>query len=209
MSDLTSNRKPLLPRLGHWLAELVLVFVGAYAAFWLTNYQEHQSDRQRHDQILAALEAEVTREIQGSEEQVTRHREVTARFTRALAAGEMPAVRPFTFTSGYSATDTAALLQSGGYQLLDIKTIFAVRRVEEVARNGLGDINHAMKLSDELIVPNLDQDISFFYDPETKQLRKRYADYPKALEMVDQFFDDYLKALTALLDRIKAERQRR
>ena len=30
------------------------------------------------------------------------------------------------------------------------------------------------KISDELIVPNLDQDISFFYDPTTTKLRKRF-----------------------------------
>ena len=37
------------------------------------------------------------------------------------------------------------------------------------------------KLSDELIVPNLDQDISFFYDPATKKLRKRFEIYPETL----------------------------
>ena len=37
---------------------------------------------------------------------------------------------------------------------------------------------HYEKLSDELIAPNLDQDISFFYDPATKKLRKRFEKYP-------------------------------
>jgi len=38
------------------------------------------------------------------------------------------------------------------------------------------------KLSDELIVPNLGQDISFFYDPATKKLRKQFEIYPEALQ---------------------------
>ena len=43
------------------------------------------------------------------------------------------------------------------------------------------------KLSDELIVPNLDQDISFFYDPATKKLRKRFEIYPEALDATVKF----------------------
>lgn len=43
-------------QLGRWLAELLLVFLGAYAAVWLTGYQQHQQDAKRRDQILASLE---------------------------------------------------------------------------------------------------------------------------------------------------------
>ena len=196
-------------RLKHWIAELVLVFIGVYAAFWLANYQERRGEVRRHDQILAELEQRVSKEIAEASAEVARHKKVTAEFQRALAAGEMPAIRPFTFVSGYSATDTAALLQSGGFQLLDIKTIIALRKVEEVLRNGLDEINHFQKLSDQLIYPNLDQDISFFYDPATKQLRKRFAAYPKALELMDNFFDNYIEAETELLKQVRAERQGR
>ncbi len=196
-------------RLKHWIAELVLVFIGVYAAFWLANYQERRGEVRRHDQILAELEQRVSKEIAEASAEVARHKKVTAEFQRALAAGEMPAIRPFTFVSGYSATDTAALLQSGGFQLLDIKTIIALRKVEEVLRNGLDEINHFQKLSDQLIYPNLDQDTSFFYDPATKQLRKRFAAYPKALELMDNFFDNYIEAETELLKQVRAERQGR
>ena len=49
----TSSR---LARIGRWVAELLLVFVGVYAAFWLNNYQQHQQDGERHDRILASIE---------------------------------------------------------------------------------------------------------------------------------------------------------
>jgi hypothetical protein len=48
----------------------------------------------------------------------------------------------------------------------------------------------------------------FFYDPATKQLRKRFARYPASLDRVVHFFDDYLAAAKDLLSQIKAERQR-
>jgi len=47
MSETTENRLTF-SRLGRWFAELVLVFMGVYAAFWLNNYQQHQQDIKRH-----------------------------------------------------------------------------------------------------------------------------------------------------------------
>ena len=49
------KRKTLSARLARWAAELVLVFIGVYAAFWLNSYQQHQQEANRRDQILASL----------------------------------------------------------------------------------------------------------------------------------------------------------
>src|SRR5437762_4855484 len=51
-----AEKSSRLSRLGRWVAELVLVFVGVYAAFWLSNYQQHQQDAKRRDRILASIE---------------------------------------------------------------------------------------------------------------------------------------------------------
>ena len=57
MSTATTDRKvPFLSRAGRWVAELVLVFVGVYAAFWLNNYQQYRQDAERRDRILASIE---------------------------------------------------------------------------------------------------------------------------------------------------------
>jgi len=64
------------------------------------------------------------------------------------------------------------------------------------------------KLSDELIVPNLDQDISFFYDPATKKLRKRFEISPDALDARVKFASELERTHMELLKRIQAERQR-
>jgi hypothetical protein len=204
-----SPGKSFFSRIGKWVAELLLVFIGAYAAFWLNNYQQRQEEIRRHDQLLAALEDEVNKALQSAKTEGAKEQKVVAEFRRQLDAGEMPPLAPFSFTSDYSATDVASLLQSGGYQLLDVKTLVAIRQVESTVRGGLTAIEHYQRLSDELIVPNLGQDISFFYDPTTKKLRKRFAGYPEVLEMVARFFNDYTKAETDLLNQIHAERQRR
>ena len=127
---------------------------------------------------------------------------------RALNAGEMPPVRPFVFTTDYSPTDWATMLQSGGVQLLDVQTLMAVRNDESVIRWGLSRMAWYQKLSDELIVPNLDQDISFFYDTGTKKLRKRFEIYPEALDARVRFANELERTHMELLKRIQAERQR-
>ena len=208
MSETTENRSSL-SRLGRWLAELILVFVGVYAAFWLNNYQQRQQEAKRHDQILALLEQRLKADIENVKTEGAKEDQQVMEFQRALKAGEMPPLRPFNFSSDYSASDIATLLQSGGIELLDVKTLAALREFESVIRGGLGRIAHFQNLSDELIVPNLDQDISFFYDPATKKLRKRFGQYPEALQTVAKFLHDLEKTQTDLLAQIQAERQHR
>ena len=119
----------------------------------------------------------------------------------------MPPLQPFVFITDYNAGDLATLLQSGGVELLDVETLTALRNDESVIRWGLSRIARYQKLSDELIVPNLDQDISFFYDPVTRKLRKRFEIYPDALQATVKFAHDLDRTHTELLKRIQAERR--
>ncbi|HSS17766.1 MAG TPA: hypothetical protein VLQ29_12425 [Candidatus Dormibacteraeota bacterium] len=204
----TTEKHSRFSRFGGWVAELVLVFVGVSAAFWLSGYQQHRQDAERRDQILASLEQQLSEGIESGKINRAKQERRAAEFQRALDAGEMPPLQPFVFVTDYSATDWATLLQSGGVQLLDVQTLMAVRNDESVIRWGLNDMARYQKLSDELIVPNLDQDISFFYDPATKKLRKQFEIYPEALQANVKFANDLERTHTELLKRIQAERQR-
>jgi hypothetical protein len=204
----TTEKRSLLSRVGRWIAELVLVFVGVYAAFWLNNYQQHREDAGRRDQILAALEQQLRKGIDSGKINRAKQEQEAAEFRRALDAGEMPPLKPFVFTTDYSPIDWATMLQSGGVQLLDVQTLMAVRNDESVIRWGLSRMAWYQKLSDELIVPNLDQDISFFYDPATKKLRKRFEIYPDALDARVTFANQLERTHIELLKRIQAERQK-
>src|SRR5436853_5194167 len=208
MSETTAKR-PLLSRVGRWSAELILVFVGVYAAFWLNNFQQRQHDAERHDRILASIEQTLREGIEGSQINRTEQQEPAAKeFQRSLDSGEMPPLRPFVFITDYSPSDLATMLQSGGTELLDLETLKALRDDESVIRWGLARMSRYQKLSDELIVPNLDQDSSFFYDPATKKLRKRFEIYLEALQETVNFANELERTHTELLKRIQAERQR-
>lgn len=208
MGDVRS-RNSVFTRIGRWIAELVLVFVGVYAAFWLNNYQQHQQEVDRRDQILASLEQQLEEGIESGRINHANQERGAAEFRRALEAGEMPPLKPFVFTTDYSPIDWATILQSGGVQLLDVQTVMAVRNDESVIRWGVNRMARYQKLSDELIVPNLDQDISFFYDPTSRKLRKRFELYLEALEARVKFASELERTHTKLLQRIQTERQRR
>jgi hypothetical protein len=144
----TTEKRSRLSRFAGWIAELVLVFVGVYAAFWLNNYQQHRQDAEQRDQILASLEQQLREGIEsGKINRANEEREATE-FQRALDAGEMPPLRPFVFTTDYSPTDWATILQAGGVQLLDVQTLMAVRNDESVIRWGLSRMAWYQKLSD-------------------------------------------------------------
>ena len=204
----TIEKRSLLSRVGRWTAELLLVFVGVYAAFWLNNYQQRRQDEERHDRILASIERTLREGIESNEVSRAKEQQAAAEFRRALDAGEMPPLRQFVFTTDYSPGDFAALLQSGGIQLLDLETLTALRNDETIIRWGLSRMARYTKLSDELIVPNLDQDISFFYDPTSRKLRKRFEFFPEALDATVRFANELERTHTELLKRIQAERQR-
>jgi nitrogen fixation-related uncharacterized protein len=204
----TTEKHSLFSHFGGWVAELVLVFVGVYAAFWLNNYQQHQQDTERHDRILASIERTLRDGIESNKINRAEQEKEAAEFRRTLDAGEMPPLHPFVFTTDYSPGDFATMLQAGGIQLLDLETLTALRNDESVIRWGLSRMARYQKLSDELIIPNLDQDISFFYDPASKKLRKRFEIYPEALDARLKFANELERTHTELLKQIRAERQR-
>jgi len=204
----TTEKRSRFAQVGRWVAELVLVFVGVYAAFWLNNYQQRQQDAGRRDRILASIEQLLQQGIESGKINRAKQERRAAEFQGALDAGEMPRLQPFVFITDYSPGDFATMLQSGGNQLLDLETLTALRNDESVIRWGLAGMARYQKLSDELIVPNLNQDISFFYDPATKKLRKQFEIYPEALRANVKFANDLERTHTALLKQIQSERQR-
>jgi len=100
---------------------VLLVFIGVYAAFWLNTFQLHREQAKRRDQILASLERTLEEGVAGTRDQIVRVEREIAEFDRAVAAGEMPHLPRFTFTTDYNPGDIATLLQAGGIELLDIK----------------------------------------------------------------------------------------
>src|SRR5258708_24534249 len=114
----TTQKHSMLARLGRWLAELILVFVGVYAAFWLNNYQQGKEQAKRRDQLLAYLEQRLEDGITSATSDGAKEEKLIAAFKHSLDAGELPPLRPVSFSHDSNPADLATLLQSDGLHVL-------------------------------------------------------------------------------------------
>jgi hypothetical protein len=195
-------------RVGRWLAELLLVFIGVYAAFWLSDFQQRQQQARQRDQILASLARQLEEGVENTKAETVKAADEKRQFRRALESGQRPKLDRFTFTTDYNPGDIATILQAGGIELLDVKTLTTLREFESAVRWGLSRMAHYQKLSDELIAPSLGEDSSFFYE-ENGQLRERFDIYPEALQARLEFFQELQQKQKQLLSQIQGERRKR
>jgi hypothetical protein len=199
----------------HWtkhligrLTELVIVFIGVYAAFALNEYQIHKQEQQRRHQILLYLEKQATTSADKLRQVTTRYDEQMNAFLTQLAKGEMPEIDPLAFASSHNANETNWILHGGGLELLDIATIARLKDVDTAASVSDSAFAHIQQLSDQLIVPHLGEGRSFFYDPATKQLRPEYAKYPDILKEVSRLLHDVLEKSDRLVEQLRIEETR-
>ena len=188
--------------------ELATVFIGVYAAFFLSYRASQRQSYQRREQLLTWVEEYYTQLRDNAREQTPRMRQAADEFKRRSAAGETPPVHPMHWRSDYEASDTISVLQSGGYDLLDIATVRDMRDTESTIRSLVAVLTRAQRLSDETVLPNADKGTAFFYDPTTRQLRESYAWYPETFETVTSLFEELQPKVTTLLEQVRAERRR-
>ncbi len=191
-----------------WAGELVTVFVGVYAAFVLNNYQTHRHERQRREQILDWVEKAYSEMLTQMDAWDAETRRQGEDFNRRMGAGGTPALYAFDFRSDYNPGDFTSLLQSGGFDLLEVETVRALREVEGTLRQMVDVLRHDQQLCDALIRPNLDKDPSFFYDVPARRLRPAYAWYGKYFSTQATFFAEMHAEIEKVLAQLRAERAR-
>src|SRR5215475_5765800 len=187
------------------IAELIIVFLGVYAAFLLNGYQMHQRDQQRRNQILTYLEKQATTSSEKLNQVTLNYDQQMNTFLTQLARGQMPEISPVAWATSYNANQTSWILEGGGLELLDIATIAKLKEVDSAASTGLSKMAHYQLLSDQLIVPHLGDGRSFFYDPATRQLRKEYALYPEILKEGSKVLHELLEKTDQLVAQLRAE----
>lgn len=186
------------------LSELVIVFIGVYAAFILSAYQNHQQERQRRGQIIALLEKGAAATAASLKQTTVAYDQRMNEFLTQLAKGEMPAVTAISWVTSYNPEERNWLLQAG-LELLDIETIVRLKEIDAAARTGFGTMAHYQQISDQLIVPHAGESPAFFYDPATKQLRSEYAQYPDMLRDGSRVLHELSEKTDRLVAQLRAE----
>ena len=195
-------------RVAAWLLELSTVFIGVYAAFFLSYRASQRQAWQRREQLLTWVDQYYSGVLDNARSEAPKLRKVPEDFRSRAAAGEMPAVSPSHWRSDYDASDSLSVLQSGGYDLLAVETVRDLRDVEGTLRPLVAAIARTQRLSDTLILPNLGGGPAVFYDPSTRQLRESYAWYVEAFDDEAEFFEELQPKIAKLLEQVRAERRR-
>lgn len=158
-----------------WLAlELVVVFVGVYAAFALTEYGESRRNAERRQQLQAALVREI-RDITARTRRVAEDLPPQlARFDSAVAAGARPPLEPWMEPVRVQTHMWEATLRSGGLDLFDVPTVYAISQFYNELNAGFEQLSQLRELSETMLLPNLGRGPDEFYEPGPGGLRPGY-----------------------------------
>ena len=158
--------------------------LGLYGALLLDSYRERRHDQAQRRQILLSMRQYLAGvAVETKESAVETDTGLLRPFKDAYERGEMP--RPVPILTGASGMSTGvweAMLAAGGLDVLDPQLINDVEIYYSIIRHGITVTERFAQMTRQQIVPMLDADISEFYDPSTRRLRRRYEWYPVMLE---------------------------
>ena len=200
-------------RFGWLLAELVFVFMGLYGAFLLERMHDEDMDLLRKRQILQALIDEFENyESELGSSSKSMDEAYGSPFFSAYGAGERPFPKPIPY-GGMGSVNTGiweAMLQSGGIEVLEVEDIQKVQMFFKKIQDLLDLYARFERLSESMILPEMDQEVGFFYQKEGSELRDKYKWYVNSLFTIGLSLRDLSaqasetkEVLLAELERIK------
>lgn len=176
--------------IGRLFTELVVVFIGVYAAFMLSEFRAEKQAEERRMQVVDALKTEIEEILFRAKRSSGGLIGLTAYYDSTIAAGAMPSLRPMIEPIRAESHMWEAALQSGGLNDLDVSTMYRLSQFYNVLNAGFEQLAQLRTLSETLIIPNLDQGPSAFYDVKTKKLLKKYYWYLDGLQRISALAEE-------------------
>ncbi len=185
-----AKRNPLLgSQVGRWLSELVIVFVGVYAAFALNKLQERNRQKELRRQLLRVL----IEDVRFLSEEGRAHMDVDRleKVIQGVQSGQVPLVW-FGINIPYRPDVWEASLQSGGVALLGPPLVARLSRFYGRAQGLIYHLSSFEQYMRELLLPKVPQRVSDFYD-ERGRLKPEYRWYlyylKTATEQIESLFN--------------------
>jgi len=161
--------------------ELVVVFVGVYAAFALSEWEARREAEERRAQIQQALVQEIRDIVRNVRNATEWASHAVAAYDSAFAAGQTPALVPLIEPIRVQPHMWQATLESGGLDLLDVRTIYQISEFYNGLNAGFEQLAQLRGLSESVLIPNLGNGTSEFYDGAGR-LRPKYNWYFAGLQ---------------------------
>ncbi len=179
-SKTASRRSSIL----QWAIELVVVFVGVYAAFLLSEFKARKETEEQRHQIVEAVRTEIEEIMFRADRAAGGLAQMVAYYDSTIAAGEKPPLRPMIEPVRAESHMWEATLQMGGLDIVDVPTMYRISKFYNVLNAGFEQLDQMRELSETLIIPNLDEGSDEFYDPVTGKLRHKYQWYLDGLRNI-------------------------
>ena len=181
-----THEVPTIPRksgalLVRLTLELVVVFIGVYAAFALSEYESRRDASARRHQLEAALVREIKDLTSNTRRVAVQLPSQLMRFDSAVDAGARPPLEPWIEPVRVQNHMWDATLQSGALDLFDVPTVYKLSQFYNELNAGFEQLLQLRQLSETVLIPNLGLGDDEFYDPETGRLRQQYEWYRSGL----------------------------
>jgi hypothetical protein len=198
----TSATAAGMPRVLSRIAlEIVIGFVGVYAAFALSAYKERRDLIDRRHQIKRALIAEIGPMVQLAKHNHNGYRAFLLAFDSSVKAGR-PAPHPFIETVNLADHVWEATKQAGGLNLIDVPTFVELSAFYNENAQMYAQYAQLREFSLREIIPRLGAGPNAFYEPGTKTLRAEFHVYETALGRIEGLNQSVMVGGDTLLSRL-------
>ena len=160
--------------------EIVIGFVGVYAAFALGAYKERRDMIDRRHQIKRALIAEIRPIVRIAENNIAGYERALAEFDSSVKAGR-PAPQPFIESVALNDHVWEATKQAGGLNLIDVPTFVALSQFYNMNSNMFAQYAQLRDFSIAEIMPRQAGGPRAFLEPGTTNERASFVIYRRAL----------------------------
>ena len=173
------------PQVPSWLIrlglELLVVFIGVYAAFALSQSEAKREEAKRRDQLQDALVREI-KDLTSNTRRVAQQLPIElAQFDSAVRVGGHPALQPWIEPVRVQTHMWEATLQSGALDLFDVPTVYRLSQFYNELNAGFEQLAQLRGLSESVLIPNLERGSSEFYERDGRTIRSKYQWYREGL----------------------------
>ena len=176
-----------LRKLGWFAVEVVVVFIGVYAAFQLNQWQAERRADERRMQAYTTLHklfSEYYGEAIRSSSQWIDNVYVEG-FLTPYEQEKQPMPEPILLEGENVITGAwESMLETGGLDALDIEFVFEVEVYFTTLGTLMDQVEEATALSNEYLLPNMEEGKEAFYSEETGELKSLYQWYPRKIKTI-------------------------
>lgn len=200
-------------RTAGWVAlEFAIVFSGVFAAFQLDQWQaDRRADRraqQAYTSLYRVIANQYAEDLRASARDIDRL--YVAGFLEPFRQGKQPMPVRMEFTAGALNTGAwDAILDAGGLDALDTDFVLEVERYFTALQTVILRARRASAMSDEHLLPHLDEGKAAFYHADTGQLKSAFRWYPRTVRRVASSVRDVAQETDSLLVRLERRIEQR